>query len=254
MPPEDAQIFYDLLKERIEKQTTGPVEFQMVHRDGHPIWIEEIGSTIELSDGTILYQGASRDVSERHLNQERLLYYSNFESAINEFSLKLLKATSENIDEIIQFIVDELGKIMQVDRAYIFGFDRNGHTMSNTFEWCHANVLPMIEQLQNMNFSDYWWWMKKINNNHEIVLDRISDLLPEASFEKEKLDAQGIKSLLAVPLMNEGFAMGFIGFDMVYQETHWEQKTINLLHFISAIIMSTMQRFVHNLNGKTNSL
>lgn len=254
MPPEDAQKYYDLLQQRIEKRTIGPVEFQMVRRDGHQIWIEEIGTTIELLDGTILYQGTSRDVTERHINQEKLIFYSKFESAINEFSLKLLKSTPENINETIQFIVNELGKMMQVDRAYIFSFDHKEHTMSNTFEWCHSGVSPMIDQLQNMKFSDNFWWMKRINNHQEIVLNRISELPPEAAVEKENLRAQGIKSLLVVPLIYEGRAMGFIGFDMVYQETHWEQKSINLLHFISAIIMSTMPRFVHKSNGKTNPL
>lgn len=250
MPPEDAQKYYDLLQQRIEKKTTGPVEFQMIRRDGQPIWIEEFGSTIELSDGTILYQGTSRDVTERHINQEKLIFYSNFESAINEFSLKLLKATPENINEIIQFIVDELGKIMRVDRAYIFGFDHKERTMSNTFEWCHSGVSPMIDQLQNMHFSDYFWWMKRLNNHQEIVLNRVSELPPEAASEKENITAQGIKSLLAVPLICNGKVKGFIGFDMVNQETHWEQKSINLLRLISAMIMSTRERIINDLNGK----
>jgi GAF domain-containing protein len=163
-----------------------------------------------------------------------------------------LKATPENIDETIQFIVDELGTIMQVDRAYIFGFDHNAHTMSNTFEWCQPGVTPMINQLQNLEFSKYFWWMKRLNNHLEIVLHCIDELPPEAASEKENLISQGIKSLLAVPLIYEGRAMGFIGFDMVLHETHWEQKSINLLHYVSAIIMNTMQRFVHHLNGKAN--
>ena len=128
------------------------------------------------------------------------------------------------------------------------------NTMSNTFEWCHSDIAPMIDQLQNVSFSGYRWWMEKMEKHQDIVLDRVSELPPEAVGETENLSAQKVKSLLVVPIVCEGNAMGFIGFDMVSQETHWEQKSINLLRFVSTMIMRTTERFVNDLNGKRNPL
>ncbi len=97
MHPEDAHKFYGMLQKRIEKIISGPVEFRMFHKDGRMLWVEEIGSTIELADGTVLFQGASRDVTDRHYDREKLIYFSNFEGLINELSLKLLTSIPQNI-------------------------------------------------------------------------------------------------------------------------------------------------------------
>ena len=244
MHPEDAHKFYEMLQDRIDKKITGPVEFRMFHKDGHMLWAEEFGSTIELSDGTVLFQGASRDVTERHVTQEKLIYSSNFERLINELSLKLLQASPGNINEILQFIVDELGKIMKVDRSYIFDINHKMGTMSNTFEWSQSGVPAMIEQLQNLNFSDFPWWMEKMDDQQDIILESISGLPPEAAGEKEILTTLGVKSLLVVPLIYNGKTQGFIGFVRVNKETHWEQESINLLRLVSTMIISTMKRFV----------
>lgn len=242
MHPDDAHKFYGMLQERIEKKVSAPVEFRMIHKDGHMVWAEEIGSTIELADGTVLFQGASRDVTERHYAREKLLFYSHFEGLINEISLKLLKTNAQNFPESLEFIVHELGKILQVDRAYIFDFNKTKKTMTNTFEWCHSGVTPMIAKLQNVNISNFRWWMERINNLQEIVIESLSDLPEAAANERENLFDQDIKSLLVVPLIQAGEASGFIGFDMVREETHWEQESINLLRLVSAMIGSTLER------------
>src|SRR5690606_24631896 len=128
------------------------------------------------------------------------------------------------------------------DRAYIFDFNKTKKTMTNTFEWCHSGVTPMIATLQNVNISNFSWWMERINNLQEIVIESLSDLPEGAANERESLFDQDIKSLLVVPLIQAGEASGFIGFDMVREETHWEQESINLLRLVSAMIGSTLER------------
>ena len=86
MHPDDAVNFFSNLQARIEQKITGPVEFRMYHKDGSLRWAEEIGSTIMMPDGTLLFQGISRDVTARHNSREKLMYYSKFERLINEIS------------------------------------------------------------------------------------------------------------------------------------------------------------------------
>ncbi|MBE0688234.1 MAG: PAS domain S-box protein [Anaerolineaceae bacterium] len=250
MHPDDAKIFYQLLQERIEKNNSAPVEFRMYHKDGRLRWVEETGSTIELSDGTVLFQGVSRDVTARHNAREKLIYYSNFERLINEFSLKLMNATSGNLSEIIKFIVDELGKFMQVDRAYIFDFDYQNNTMSNTFEWCNEGISSQIKELQNLSLPAFPWIMERITNNQDIIIEKVSEIPEEAYAEKESFIAQEIKSLLIVPFIYNDKAQGLIGFDMVKEQTSWEHEAINLLRLISTLIISASSRIANQSNLK----
>jgi transcriptional regulator with GAF, ATPase, and Fis domain len=157
-----------------------------------------------------------------------------------------MKTNSENLSETINSIIEELGNFMQVDRSYIFDINNKNNTMSNIFEWCNQGVSSQIEQLQSIPLSSIPWWMEQMNNNLDIILDDVSTLPEEASLEKELLIAQEIKSLLAVPFVYNNKAMGLIGFDMVKKSTNWEQESINLLRLVSAMIISTRDRFRNN--------
>ncbi|PKO05065.1 MAG: hypothetical protein CVU41_13575 [Chloroflexi bacterium HGW-Chloroflexi-3] len=242
MHPDDAEKFFENLRDRIEKKITGPVEFRIYHKDGSLRWAEEIGSTITMPDGTLLFQGISRDVTARHNTREKLIYYSKFERLINEISLNLMNAKSENLTQILQNTVDELGKYMQVDRTYIFDFNDSDQTMSNTFEWCNEGITPQLAVLQNLPFSMFPWWMEKMEKNEEISLDTLDDIPPHELNTREILNSQEILSVMVVPMFNNGKASGFIGFDMVTKSIHWEKESIHLLRLASAMIVSTRER------------
>ncbi|MDO9087662.1 MAG: PAS domain S-box protein [Anaerolineaceae bacterium] len=244
--PDDVQYVQDYFQPESPQELYEPIEFRMYHKNGRLLWARLRGTKITLPDGTILFQGTVWDITEQRTSKEKLEYYYNFESLIIDFSLKLMIANSENFSETINFIVKELGKFMQVDRSYIFDFDHERQTLSNTFEWCAEGVSPQIDQLQDIQMSSIPWLMERVNNNLNIVLDQVNELPEEASQDKESLIAQGIKSLLVVPFVYNNKAMGLIGFDMVKKSTNWEQESINLLRLISAMIISTRDRFRNN--------
>lgn len=249
MHPDDAEKFFSNLQDRIEQKITGPVEFRMYHKDGSLRWAEEIGSTITLPDGTLLFQGISRDVTARNKAREKLIYYSNFERLINEFSLKLMNATSKNLSEIIKFIVDELGKFMHVDRAYIFDINYQNNTLSNTYEWCKDGISSQMKELQNISLLTVPWLMDRINNNQDIVIEKVSEMPEEAFAEKDSFTAQEINSLLVVPLIYANKAQGLIGFDMVKEQIFWEQESINLLRLVGTLIISAINRIANQSNS-----
>jgi transcriptional regulator with GAF, ATPase, and Fis domain len=249
MHPDDAEKFFSNLRDRIENKITGPVEFRMYHKDGSMRWAEGIGSTISLPDGTILFQGISRDVTTRQNAREKLIYYANFERLINEFALKLMNATSKNLSEIIKFIVDELGKFMHVDRAYIFDINYQNNTLSNTYEWCKDGISSQMKELQNISLLTVPWLMDRINNNQDIVIEKVSEMPEEAFAEKDSFTAQEINSLLVVPLIYANKAQGLIGFDMVKEQIFWEQESINLLRLVGTLIISAINRIANQSNS-----
>jgi GAF domain-containing protein len=153
-----------------------------------------------------------------------------------------MNANLENISEILQNIVNILGVYLQVDRSYIFELDYSDQTMSNTFEWCNEGISPEMAYLQNLPFKVFPWWIQKMEKNQEISLETLDDLPPEEKVLKDFLSSQDIRSLLVVPMFNNGKTSGFIGFDMVTRSTHWEKEVIQVLRLASAMITSTRER------------
>jgi signal transduction histidine kinase len=69
----------------------------------------------------------------------------------------------------------------------------------------------------------------------------VADLPPEASAEKAEFEAQGIRSVLLVPLLADPF-FGFLGFDVVQTEKTWSDESITLLKIVREIIAQALQR------------
>ena len=47
-------------------------------------------------------------------------------------------------------MLEDIGRLFDVDRAYLFQILPGGATMSNTIEWCAPGVHPAIGELQDL--------------------------------------------------------------------------------------------------------
>lgn len=74
MPPEQARrLAADHPAIIASRQPFGPREAVLIHRDGHPVTIEVVGSPFFASDGTVLgYRGVDRDITERKRTEAAL--------------------------------------------------------------------------------------------------------------------------------------------------------------------------------------
>ena len=70
----------------------------------------------------------------------------------------------------------------------------------------------------------------------------MKDLPPEAHAEKEEFEREEIRSLLTLPIIGAQGVIGFLGFDMVREERHWEPEDIALLKFVSEMFANAIER------------
>ena len=168
-----------------------------------------------------------------------------------EFKLELEKTISfissrfvgiSDIDESINAMLEDIGKLSGASRAYLFLFNEDGATMDNTHEWCAEGVSPQIDNLKSCPMDMAPWWMKKLRNNETIHIIDVSKLPVEAQAEREILENQDIKSLLVLPLYIGGELNGFIGFDNVIKTGSGTDTDITLLRLSSEILGSALER------------
>ncbi len=136
-----------------------------------------------------------------------------------------LLLTSGDLDKCLE----QIGKLVKVNRSYIFQFRLNSAKMDNTFEWCEENTAPQIHNLQDISSDKTPWWMTKLFKNEEIVIENVNALPDDAKSEHEILKARDIKAALVVPLFFESNLLGFLGFDDTTSTRNWTKAEIRLL-------------------------
>lgn len=191
-------------------------------------------------------------VSLKLLKNEMILMsiFSNFEmtKADKKLSLKLLyeKALSKaskiliNDKSNINIALRELLFATKTSRVYIFRnfVDKNGELcMQQIYEQCEDGVEPQIDNpiLQNLSntaINDRWYRFLSVN---KIIKGDIEELEKE---EQEILRAQGVESILVLPIMNKNGWFGSIGFDSVGRKRKWKNLDLRLLRLFSEMLGS----------------
>ena len=163
-----------------------------------------------------------------------------FERTISTLSSRFVSPV--NIDEAINLSLKDIGNLSNASRSYLFIFNDDSLTMTNTHEWCADDVSPHIEELQNLPMEIFSWSINKLKKGEILNIENVENLPPEASAEKEEFLRENIKSLIFLPLKRGENITGFIGFDNVKAQEKWSDDDLNLLKISSDIIGNALKR------------
>ena len=212
---------------RIIKNDTGEVR---IMRDNTIAERDENGKLLRLI-------GSSIDITEERLNKLLLQQNLKQQELLSEVSLGLNNLT--DFDSRINFVLNQIGKHLNVSRVYVFENTENSSYCSNTYEWCNKNVIPQIDELQNIPYEIIPSFKTLLFENGFIYSDDIS-LLPDDL--KAVLEPQDIKSLIIYPLYVNGLYYGYIGFDDCFIHKKWSKLELELLKTISGIVSNAFER------------
>ncbi len=180
-----------------------------------------------------------------------LEYRLRLERLIAALSTRFVNQALADLDETIQGALRHLGEFMEADRCYLFqiGLEeyaspgaRHRRCMSNTHEWCAPQVPSVRARVQTVVLDQFPWFVDRIENYEIINLTRVEEMPPEAQAELAEFTAQGIRSLLCVPIAIGGQLFGFVGMDSVQRTRVWTEDVISALRFIGDIIANALQR------------
>ena len=180
---------------------------------------------------------------DRKKAEESLTYRIQIESLIASISAHFINIDSDKIDIEIYDALKTVGEFVHVDRSYMFMFsDDSKSKLDNTHEWCAEGIEPQIQNLKGITIESLPWWMAKLNRFENIHIPCVADLPLEAGSEKAILEAQSIKSLIAVPMTYKNSLIGFIGFDSVRVEKVWPEEDIRMFQMIGQVFANVLER------------
>ena len=151
----------------------------------------------------------------------------------------LLAAKLDDVDAAIDRSLQRLGAFAHRDRAYVFV--RSGDTASNTHEWCAPGIAPMIDHLQDLPLDAFGALFGPLGRNQDVLIPDLDDFLP-GSPEHEILKEQDIRSMLLVPMIEEGALFGFVGFDSMRERGDFLPAEVYLLRAYADVIRSVLLR------------
>lgn len=182
------------------------------------------------------------NVQNRIKSQKLILGQIALQRFVSDISFDFISLNGANLNQKVDAMLHRLGEFYEVDRTYIFLFDNDRLTMSNTHEWCREGVKSCISGLQSISVKDFSWWVNELLVNKLVNIPDVS-LLPEAALsEKKLLLEQGNISVVSSPLYKDNTLMGFLGFDMVREKRNWDDAYLGALQIFANVLTDALNK------------
>ncbi|KUL20640.1 response regulator [Chlorobium limicola] len=244
--PDDKESYRRLLQQYLKGELpVFSIEFRFLHRNGSYMWILGKGEALRDKQGMpYRMAGSFSDITSRKKAGEELMHRSAFQLVLMELAIGFVNKPLEELDSSINRALALVGEFLKVDRTYLFRYDFEKETMSNTHEWCGEGVSAEKDNLQNIPNSTLPDWVSTHLKGRIVHIPNVQEL-PEDSSLKSILEMQGIQSLISLPLVYGEQCFGFAGFDAVREKKSWGDEEISLLRVLTELFTNAELRYRH---------
>jgi PAS domain S-box-containing protein len=175
-------------------------------------------------------------------SDKKLSYKSNILTVISKNTYKFL--INKNTQEVLKSLLDEVGKVLNVDRISYFSLNSDNPNYSQKLRWIasengYLEPNPVLQNLppQLLNFV-----FEKMNTEFYYVsaVRKIKDPTTKAFLEN-----LGTKSILFLPIMVKNQMTGFLVFDDINFEREWTVDEITILQSLANNISSAFERNIN---------
>jgi PAS domain S-box-containing protein len=213
----------------------------ITYPDGSEALVDTFKAPLRDSDGRLAgLVGVSRDITARKRAELETQRQARLQELLVGLSSTYISLPLDAVEDAISASLREFGEFVGADRVYVFELDLVAGTASNTHEWCAAGIETQIEVLQDVPVEGFGDWLAAHRLGEKVVIPDVQ-MLPPGQM-RAVLEPQGIKSLLAVPMMLDGECAGFVGFDSVRRRHTYTESEQRLLSVFGSMLAGVRRR------------
>lgn len=143
---------------------------------------------------------------------------------------------TNRLDECLNAMLEYYLEVFGGDRVYIFAYNEDYTSQDCLYELAIHPDLVEIDNLQGVSVDVTPWWTEQILSDTPIYVASLDQLPSEAASEQHILAAQGITSIMVVPMHVHGRVWGYMGVDLVYGAREWTERDVRKLDSVANTI------------------
>jgi diguanylate cyclase (GGDEF)-like protein/PAS domain S-box-containing protein len=163
------------------------------------------------------------------------------EDRLTRLASSFVHLPSYRVEEGIDKALAEMGGLEGVDRVCLVTVDETATRYRHTHEWCAPGIESLRDRYAEGDFPDNSL-MRALARFESVHVPRVVDLSGEWEGERGFLTLRGVRSVLAVPLVDGARFQGFVSCEAVREERDWDSHHIATLRSAAGIIAQALAR------------
>lgn len=161
---------------------------------------------------------------------------------VSGIAVSFAGASGEEIDHAVLSALGALGEFAGVDRSYVYRLSDGEDRWTPICEWCAPGIAPSVSKGESIPVDSMPWAFERLRKAPVFYLAHLENLPREAQAELSRWRGQGLKSTLAVSLLDDGRLFGIMGFDALRAVKEWEGEDVALLRTVAEVFALAWQR------------
>lgn len=182
----------------------------LYHNEIHDEYFQIRWKSIEV-EGKTLYLEIADEVTEQIKQQKDTLHQLDRERVLIRCAKTL--GLELEVKDAINRLFEIIGNYYKAGRTYLFEIDYEAETTSNTYEWVEQGTTAEIDNLQNVPIESIKPFLDMFEEKGMFYITDLDEDISKDTLTYQILEAQGIHSLLAVPVVKDDEVVGFLGVD-----------------------------------------
>lgn len=239
---EDQNIFDLHRKQLIETGCFQSFELRMVKSDTTIFWVEVLALAAREADGISVHRIVLRDISDKKLIEETLLYRVAIEKLIAKISSRFVGI--QKVDEIeiqIKEALQEVAEFANATRIRMVLLSEDEKRYLKVYEWLPETSLTVQEILEGTAVFRTPWLFDRLKTGDVIVISCVDALPKQARVERKIWKRLSVGAFVAIPLVRGKTLLGYLGFDRVHPCQIWKEEHVHLLRLLGELFINVLQ-------------
>lgn len=209
---------------------------------GVPRWLRVTVALVGDHDNGARFVAQIDDVSSaRHAGAE-IDRLRAMEALVTAMSTQFIDIGAHELRPAVRDALERLGELFDVDRVYAIRFNDTATAADLNEVWWRDGIERISNQILDLPRAAQRWWLHRLRAGEPVAVRSLGDLPEEAREAAAALDAEGVRSLLFVPLLSRGRVAGFFGMEARRVERPWAADEIALMRTVGEAIVNALDR------------
>jgi PAS domain S-box-containing protein len=163
-----------------------------------------------------------------------------FTQLLMNISTSFINLPLSEVENAVHQSLADISKFVNADQSYIIYYDFKNQIATLDYEWCNEGFAPRKAIYQTIPMEKMDNWIPKHLKGEVVYVYDLNQY--DQPNVRDSVLKYGIKSVIAIPMMDNGKCLGYVSFDSIHQNHVYSDSEQQLFKVFTQLLVNIYKR------------